>query len=480
MAPKRKPASHRFYHSSGFRNSLKRAVNYETVNQDLVICHMVVKTRIAGSAAATGPTVKALPESALSDRWVDSCLELVLLKYATKLNEGNNGVILQAHPSQIPARLWRTLARAGSPLSDSGPLVIKFQRRFRQGAGQAEFERQKNAYHIIRSAGQPQSYALVPEPYFHRDLVIKREETLARLHQFGLLSHRDTVAIIAMQFIPGIDLATLFFRWILDQAPVDKEYLRTGVNRDDFQDLHRAAAELLGFAKPGGKGATAEDRDFERRAVEFDNAAKVFGFLRRRGFHLNARLIEQMLATLHLFHSQNLYHQDAHARNFMVTGLEKVQPQAWLIDFEAGEHRLRESPEIQGEADLAFPRSMEQFGIAPDQRVIEETRRQIDEFRDLANRLSADARWRAEYAKTVVRLGQNPQREMENRFRVACVESPEKFIVLVKMLVDQGHLDRKVASQFMKEKAGETGVPMHLRNLLRLLRQALSEEAKSE
>jgi len=429
--------------------------------------------RATGSKAAPISRADQLLCRVRRDRRLDAYLELLLLKYAAKINEGNHGVILLVHRSQVPARLWRRIVGAGIPLG-ANDFIIKFQRRFRQGAARAEFERQEQAYRMVSAFKGLDPHACVPEPYFYRDLVLRRLATLARLQQTGLTSRRRMVPIIGMEFVPGPDLGTLVYRWILDQAPPGRAYLERGLNRDDFQYLRCAVAKILGFSKPGGKGATAQGRGLGDRVSEFDNAEKVYAFLRRKGFFLDVRLIDQVLATLKLFHVQDFCHQDVHARNVMVTGLDTAHPQGWLIDFEPNQLRLHESPLRQRQADLAFPRSLEQFARSPDHRVNEEANRQRGEFQALASRLSADPRWQADYSRTLARLKSNPQRELENQFRMARAEPAERFMVLLKALVDQGHLEREAAWQFVESKIAEPDIPFRLHNELRVYRRLLT------
>lgn len=101
----------------------------------------------------------------------------------------------------------------------------------------------------------------------------------------------------------------------------------------------------------------------------------------------------------------------------------------------------------------------------------------VKELEGVARRLYASPRWQAYYRKVVERLRIDWQLTLENQMAMALTESPDHFLVLLKMLTDQHHLSRTQVRSFIDAKSDRIS-PTVFRNSLRLYRRLFLRERR--
>jgi len=305
----------------------------------------------------------------IKEKFFDARLEFLIYKHCEKINEGKTGLIFKLNPQNIPEGIKRKLEEQGLPLGEKGENgAIKMLKLFTPEQAEHEAKMQQQAFDTLQDAGKLGSpeYAQVPRMWFTRSLKIRNEKTIAKLIKAGLLQkknalHRNEdrtdpvdVNVMIMDFIPGEDLASYFFRWTLERKGFDKQRLANM----DFKELQDLTSVQLGFDKP----SPGSDQSHELQ-VSHGNAKKLFTFLTNSGMQINPRLVEQVKNTLNLQHENQLYHNDLHWRNIMASGAVESQTgggdnevSTWIIDFEQAD-----THQAIGEDDGAVVATLQKF-----------------------------------------------------------------------------------------------------------------------
>jgi hypothetical protein len=289
----------------------------------------------ASEQEATGlsktPETKNTPERQLGE----------FFKERHHVNFGGNALIYRMEASEVPLEL------KGAESEPANDAALKLLKVYYKGRADKEFENQSLAYRIMSQVpeGQRSNYALVPKAWTWKTVVLD-EEARQSLNSEGASIIGNQAEVIVMDFIEGEDLATIFYRWIIEHAPADKEYIKLNVHPNDIDQLQTAVAAILEFEKSSNKHTDEQTRQSEERRLQKMNARKVYSFLKKTGFRLNPRVVEQIKNTLRLFEQNHFYHNDEHERNFMVTGAYQGEGevQTYIIDFDkATTHQLEGS-----------------------------------------------------------------------------------------------------------------------------------------
>lgn len=255
-----------------------------------------------------------------------------LLEHAP-VNSGTKALIFKVEAEEIPEEVREKYSQIGSKNSNAALKVLKVYSR---GKGQAEFDAQTRAYQMVEEARRKgQDVALVPTPLEWQEVRIE-DETKEVLNNEGGQLHSNEAELLVMDFVEGEDLATVFYKWIVEHAPVDKQHIVQNVSPHNFEDLQRAVAEILDFIKPGGRSFNEAARAGEEKRATNMNAEKTYRFLRKTGFRINPKIITQIKNTFRVFKENSFYHNDDHERNFMVTGdySGNGEAQAYVVDFD--------------------------------------------------------------------------------------------------------------------------------------------------
>lgn len=272
------------------------------------------------------------PVESESSRSKELEFDRFLLEHAP-VNSGTKALIFKVEAAEIPAEVAEKYTTAGSKTDNAALKVLKVYNR---GRGEAEFQAQMHAYQMVEQARlSGQDVAWVPTPLEWQSVRIE-DETKKVLNTEGAHLLSNDAELLVMDFVEGEDLATVFYKWIIEHVPADKQYLVQNVNPSNFEDLQRAVSEILEFIRPGGKGSNEAARVGEERRVTNMNAEKTYRFLKKSGFRLNPRVIAQIKNTFRIFKDNGFYHNDDHERNFMVTGdySGDGEVQAYVVDFD--------------------------------------------------------------------------------------------------------------------------------------------------
>lgn len=282
--------------------------------------------------ASEDPKAQELLDSPEQLAILDARLELALVLHCEKINEGNNGVIFKLNIEEDAGEELEVLVgyidehRTGV---DEKENVVKILKLYKPGTGKREFEMQRKAYEIVRDKGV-EDCAKIPEPVLFRDLELKNLETIEFLSSKGIKA-QDHVEVIIMDMVPGVDLATHFYREVL-RGNKGAVHLQNDLDIMDFPALHREVSQILKFETAGGKSRDEGEREFERRMVQAGNAEKIFSTLKKQGYVLDPRILNRIEKTIDMFHENGLAFRDGHHRNFMFSG-EGDDLDVFVIDF---------------------------------------------------------------------------------------------------------------------------------------------------
>jgi serine/threonine protein kinase len=269
------------------------------------------------------------PERA--DRALNRSLERLLADHFTKFNEGSQAILLRS-TGELPSELLEALHAGGLDINESS--AAKLLKVYVGGNARREFRMQQRAHAIAAAAGG--GAAKIPKPYFARELTVGPETAEQMNRQGCLLSEGGKAEVILMDYVEGDDLATALFKETIRRHPKTR-HLAEHAGELTFSELMTQTGDALGFAVPGGKGSTETEREFERRRVFAENTKKLYAFLERDGFVLDARVLEQMKRTIDALHANGVVLRDAHHRNFIVSGDINANgatpPEVAIVDF---------------------------------------------------------------------------------------------------------------------------------------------------
>jgi len=266
------------------------------------------------------------------ERALDLLAETMFLK-ASKVNEGNNGVILFLNVELLDAGMKKFCEEHDIDLGKEK--AVKVMKLYRSGAGKEEFRLHKKAFQVV--GNDPDSVALIPRPVFYRDFELS-EAARERVSEVTGKASAERAEIIVMDFVQGEDLAEV----LLKEALLRR---RPDIHADEIQgwtveQLQQEVGPMIGYKMPGGKGKTVEEREVERERIEEENAARLYDYLSKQGFVLDPSILTRLNRTLTRLHEAGIVHRDAHERNIMISGDYNHNPASderhntvYLIDF---------------------------------------------------------------------------------------------------------------------------------------------------
>ena len=247
-----------------------------------------------------------------------------LLLGASKINEGMEGYIAELDLSELEPKFRQHLL---GEQAGEGSYALKMLKIYHAGKGKEEFEAQKAAHEALRKVP---GTASVPKPYFYRDITITSpevKESLAR--RFNFDKTIDHVEVFAMDKVDGDDLATHMFREVIRRDPEKFKRLQDKVDTMSFPDLLEKVGNALGYAKPGGKGKSTEEKAYEAQRVYDENASLLYQNLHEKDFTLSTEQRDKLAKSLKALHKAGIYHRDLHHRNIMLGKDGEVH----IIDF---------------------------------------------------------------------------------------------------------------------------------------------------
>jgi serine/threonine protein kinase len=365
------------------------------------------------------------------EQLIDHALEDLIIGHSRKVNEGNNGVIFHLDLRGIEPASLAELKRQGIELGEEQ--AVKVLKVYFGGNGKLEFNLQSRAYRLLE--GQ-EGVARIPRPILYRDIQLTTEGK-KELRTRGVRTEKR-VEILLMEFVPGIDLATLLYREALRRRYPELYPTLEDTTSLPLSTLMMDVASALGLERPGGKGATETERAFERRKVEMANAKKLFDFLRQKGFVLPARIVQLLERTVACLHEDGMIHRDMHERNIMLTHPSDLQnSDVYLVDFGSArsfsgpyrgqEQSLYEDPEagvvyVQDEMAL---RLLESFTISLNKEKRQAASVEAQRFFKRVQDLDRDSRWVQKRTRILSELSlSSPEESLSSAYR-SLVSKPD-------------------------------------------------------
>lgn len=268
-----------------------------------------------------------------------------LIRKHHPVDSGQEGLIYKLSPTQVESRARELMLDHGIDLdSDSAVKVLKV---FNPGKIEHEYNAQSSAYQVLAQAKETSTKPLaqVPAPFDFRKIHIT-DETRDILNREGAKIIGNEVEVMMMDFVPGEDLQTIFYRWIVKHAPADKQYAVT-VDPDlaDFPKLYQAVSGILDF------GVIPEERGAQADAEIKSRREKVFNYLKKTGFTMKPGVVEQIKNTREVLQTNRIYHNDEHERNFMLH-----HDQVYIIDFARASNQ-----ELEDEVTFEIDKLLEQL-----------------------------------------------------------------------------------------------------------------------
>lgn len=418
-----------------------------------------------------------------AERFLDAVLLELLERQARKVNEGQNGVIFRLRTEQLSDEVKARLADAGVQLE--GDNVAKILKLNAAGMGKKEFEMHRRSHALITSQPEARKYARIPSPKMYRSLRLTKSSE-EYLNEYGVKTLGGTCEMIVMDEIQGDDVATALYKEVIRRHP-KTVHIRDHVDDMDFVDLQGVVADALEYVAPGGKSRDEQERQFEERKIFASNSAKLFHFLAKRGFRVDARIVEKMERTMELFHANGLCHRDAHHRNFMVIGgleqrkPDEPEPDIFVIDFGTmtafdgpfSEELYTEqlpSGEIKNyPSDLAVPRDLRTH-FMPEAAERERDLAFQKTVSTLQARLLSRSAWRDMLGR--FESGIFGQAEIASLFTASPEPKPETFFAAIQALRERGNIDMQVVKLFLEaeKRKRPTAELNKINQFLRLLR----------
>ncbi len=327
------------------------------------------------------------------------------------INSGHNGIILRFLESELPPEIQKALSfdREENP---EGSLKVKALKIYSKGDAHKEFAALHRARKILaenQSGAIP--FAHVPKGHAAYDLEIS-EGFQRFLNEHGAALTDRRVGIVVMDYIEGIDLATLLYREALLRTYKEGDlYTPDDLDHISFDDLHRLLGEKLRFAKPGGKSRHEDERGYEEEKVKNENAERLFTVLEEKGFVLPPAILEQVQNTIEAFHKNRLFHNDLHERQIILKDGDLEDPKTFIIDYGTASDQ-RPGAE-QGEKtmdDEAVVRRLSRLTKTPEQREKEYIEGKTSEWNDRIETLEQQPRLEGRYKliRTAVEMDDMP------------------------------------------------------------------------
>jgi len=280
-----------------------------------------------------------------------------LLVHSEKVNEGSNAIIYHIDTKALNEEVKKAFfGKDTKELPDE--LAGKMLKMYLKGSGEKEATNHRKAYDLI-DKNNPE-LAFIPEIYSHRDINVEDEELKDILEEYDINSSH--VEILLMDYIKGEDFATYIFKQIIEKDPSNTAayYRSIGIleGNVDFYKIHEAIAHILGYSSP-----TALQKVCGSEGVVWNkNSAIIEKYLENSNIVLDKKIFDKLTKTLQVLHENDIYHNDLHARNIMLTFNEDGSvDDVMLIDF-------ADASVEKKEVDMSIVTSYRRFSATKEER----------------------------------------------------------------------------------------------------------------
>jgi hypothetical protein len=399
-------------------------------------------------------------------------IENIIETHHSVENMGTKGLILKILKEDLPKEIQEEMEAWDSETdeSESTSLAIKALKIFNHEDARREYEAQREARNIVQRAQGDKPLAKVPRiSSFHEITVNKKTQDF--LNKNGTYIADGKVGLIVMDFIEGMDLATLLYREALKRnTSEERDYSDEYVDDLPFDQLHWEVSTMLNFSKPGGKSHNEGERIFEEEAVKAENAKALFHWLGTHGFVLPQELLDQIKNTVELFHKNGLFDNDLHERNVIVQNGDLEHPQAYIIDYGSATRGKKAPSDEMAKpiADEAIVNRLAPLTKSPEKKIKERLSETEKEWDSIAASAGENPKAKKQY--DVIRAGikVNNDNVLEQQFASASSHDSELqmfFGNLLRMYREE-ETSRDHIEAFLTAKANERKMrPFNLRQI---------------
>jgi len=274
-----------------------------------------------------------------------------------------------------------------------------------------------------------------------------------------------------MEEIEGEDLATIFYKWILERQGIPAEH----TDDMDFKQLYEEVAERLHFEDIPLNDIDAPQKDLDdlEKTIAVRNANILYAYLHKYNFPLPPEVASSIQKTLELMHENKMTHGDAFERNIMVTGGTKaLREKRESSGRTKRTYRLRRIEEgvIEGVNDFDVIRRLKTLSISREDERKERDAKKLGEITAKAELLRGNKQWQKIYetAKGFLQPQAGSSMRDEGKALLYAWNSTvpyketgaEDFVAIAKDLMDENLLTRETVNAFIEEQAkGKMAIP---------------------
>lgn len=381
-----------------------------------------------------------------------------MLLSCERVGEGSKAVVLRLSINDTAPELQPALEALNIESAEQDQAIKLFKLSL-PGKSTWEYEMQTRAYDALQAIPEEQrkDFALIPALSSKHNVLLD-DETKAKIEErFRTSIVGNETELIAMEYIPGEDIGTIYYKWVLERENL---YSPEEIDQMTFPQLYEEVSGLLRYE------TLPSEMVRDPRALELaewkntaNNTNKLYEYLQRYHFPFPKHVITQVENTYKLLHKNNITHGDAFERNLMISGGIKTLrekgsldgEQAYAIDFgESKDHA------IDGLDEFAVVRRMKKLTQTKEgaYKAAEAMR-----FKDLETRAEAlrsrDKKWQALsplVEKTLVEDSSKGLNLAWNRTVGIDGSWVDRFFILMKDAIENGASSKEDVAAFVAEK----------------------------
>lgn len=384
------------------------------------------------------------------ERTIDVQVLELLRQKREIFNAGKKGIILKFKQEEISNELRDSLKKKG--LITDEDIAVKALKVFKPGDAKKEHNLLKKAHSLVEKLPAKKDLALVPKPLDFRTLEIDND-LRDYLNSMGA-GVDEKVGVILMDFVEGEDLATMLYKEVLRRSNYSEEYME----KLTFPQLQIEVISRLGFQRPGRKGRTEGEQQFEETKVLIENANKLISFLKKHSFRLDPKIPERIRKTVELFHQNFVFHNDLHERNIIVNQ-KGDETETYIIDFGNASERVVDTAEAEVKVtdDFDITRRLKLLTKSAEEEEKEKTEEEIKIFEKFKDRLKNSKDWTKKYQEFKKKFEQRPEITFKNYFAMTGGSDIkiQELMVLVATLVEENPSFKLPISDLVNQKLKE-------------------------
>jgi serine/threonine protein kinase len=400
---------------------------------------------------------ESIGETPQSPEELNHTMEELLLS-CERAGEGGKAIVLKLSVNDARADL-RPALDALQIESSGDDQAIKLFKLYSPRKGAWEYKMHQQAYEAVEGVPEEErgNFASVPKLSSMHGVQLEDSVKEELEKRFSTFITGNETQLIAMEYVDGEDLATMFYKWILEKENRFSPEETDGMN---FARLYEEVADSLRFETL--QGEVIDDP----RALELaewkntaNNTGKLYDYLRKHHFPFPPRVVSQIENTIKLFHKAHITHGDAFERNIMVTGgmnalrnngnLEGQR--SFIIDFgEAKDHA------VEGVDEFAVVRRLKGLTRSPEE---EDKMAQQDSFNALDQEAASLSGRDKGWVELVGKVKEASDKSSEqglllawNRTAVLDQKRTSRFFIIAKEGIQEGRFSKEEVLDFVKGK----------------------------